>query len=33
MIQGSYGNLKELPAVAGREGVGKIVGGKDVTER
>ena len=34
MIQGSYGNLKELPAVAGREGVGKIVEvGKDVTKK
>ena len=33
LIQGSYGKLKELPAVAGREGVGKIVEvGPDVKE-
>jgi len=33
LIQGSYGKLKELPAVAGREGVGKIVEvGSDVKE-
>ena len=33
MINGSYGNLKELPTVAGREGVGKIIElGEDVTE-
>lgn len=25
MIMGSYGRLKELPAVAGREGVGKVI--------
>ena len=25
MIAGSYGNLKQLPAVAGREGVGVVV--------
>ena len=25
LVQGSYGNLKKLPAVAGREGVGKVI--------
>ena len=25
LINGSYGRLKDLPAVAGREGVGKVV--------
>ena len=33
LIHGSYGKLRELPAVAGREGVGKIVEvGSDVKE-
>lgn len=33
LIKGSYGRLKELPAVAGREGVGKVVEvGKKVKE-
>lgn len=33
LIQGSYGRLRELPAVGGREGVGKVVEvGSDVKE-
>jgi len=32
MIGGSYGRLKELPAIAGREGVGRIHKLSDATE-
>ncbi len=31
MIGGSYGNLKTLPAVAGREGIGEVVEAADVS--